>query len=354
MNNRRAQIATVLVLAAFALVPVTAAQGMPLENAGVQLQLNPALAKKLKKEDVRLVALKPASAKGRTLTLPGTEGSLEPRFGSGYLYLGGGFKWRAGKKTATVRRLILNIEKRVLTGVVNGTSLELAMLAPQQLTLSGFDFVDAVKSMKLTGRAAKILNRRLGLKGVFIAGRSLGAATATGRFGELQTTGGQITLTIDNAFREKLQSIEADIRAPALTAPIEMGRITSGLSGFVTAGEPGVVLFQHETSEHGEPFDRAIGFLNTQISFESHTVYGAANVNFEPPRLPYSGPIATIPGTPIQYNAETGEASSSFPMALAASMANLLNETMGAAREKPSLFSAGEPLGTISFTAGTR
>jgi hypothetical protein len=217
MNNRRALIKTVLVLAALALVRTAAAQAQPLENAGAQLQLNAALAKKLKKEDVRLVAIKPALAKGRSLTFPGTESSLEPQYGSGYLYLGGGFKWRAGKKVATLRRLILNIEDRSLNAVVNGTTMKLAELAPQQLTVTGFDFVDAVKSMKLTGRAALTLNRKLGLQGIFKAGRSLGSVTATGRFGELQVTGGEITLAVDNAFREKLQSVEADVRSPTVS-----------------------------------------------------------------------------------------------------------------------------------------
>ena len=79
-----------------------------------------------------------------------------------------------------------------------------------------------------------------------------------------------------------------------------------------------------------------------------------ANVDFEPSRPPYSGPLATFPASPIQFNPETGEASASFPMALAPQMASLLNETIGATRGKPSLFSAGEPLGTVSFTARTR
>jgi hypothetical protein len=64
-------------------------------TAEVQLHLNSGLAKKLKKEEVRLIALGPASAKGRNVTLPATESSLEPGGGSGYLYLGGGLKWRA-------------------------------------------------------------------------------------------------------------------------------------------------------------------------------------------------------------------------------------------------------------------
>jgi hypothetical protein len=353
MNNGRALIKTVLVLAALALVPAAAAPAQPLENVGAQLQLNAALAKKLKQDGVGLVALKPGQAKGRNLILPVAEASLEPRFGSGYLSLGGGFRWRAGKKVATLRRLLLNIEKRTFTAVVNGATMKLADLPPQQLTLTNFDFVDAVKSMKLTGRAASTLNRRLGLRGVFKAGRSLGSATATGRFQELQVTGGEVNLTIDDAFRKKLQSVEADVRTPTLSAAVEGGRITSSLSGFVSA-ENGLQFFQHASSEFGEAFDRTISYINTVVSLETHSIRGTANVSFEPPRLPYTAPLATIPDSPIQFNAETGEAGATLPMALDGALANLLNETVGASRGKPALFTAGEPFGTVSFTARTR
>jgi hypothetical protein len=344
----------VLVLAALALVPVGAADAMPLENASAQLQLNGALAKKLKKEGVGTVALKPAGAKGARLTLPATEASLEPRFGSGYLYLGGGFRWRAGKKVATVRRLLLNIEKRSLNAVVNGTTMKLAELAPQQLSLNGFAFTDAVQSVKLTGRAASTFNRRLGLPGLFKAGRPLGSIVASGSFLELQVTGGEITLTVDDAFRQKLRSVEADVRAPSVSMPVQGGRLTSGLSGFVQ-GENGLTIFQPNKSELGEPVERTIGFITTSISLESGKVSGAANVTFpRPGTLGYSGQLATIPTSPVRFDAATGEAGATFSMALDASMAALLNETVGASREKTSLFSAGEPLGTVSFTARTR
>jgi hypothetical protein len=352
MKTRHAALKVALVLAVCALLPTAGASAQPLETAAVQLQLNSALAKKLKKEGVRLAALKPAHLKGRNVTLPATESSLEPGGGSGYLYLGGGLKWQAGKRVATVRRLLLNVEKHVLLAVVNGSTIKLADLAPQQFTLSGFDFTDAVSSLKLTGRGAALLNRRLGLSRVFKAGRSLGAATATGRFSALRLTGGDVALTVDNAFREKLRSVEADVRFP-LPMTVQGGELTSALSGFVFA-ESGPQIFQHDTSAFGETFDRSISFITTAVSLETHKVSGGANVGYEPPRLPYSGPLATIPDSPIGFNPETGEASATFPMALDAAMASLLNETVGAKKDKPTLFSAGEALGTLSFTARTR
>ena len=205
----------------------------------------------------------------------------------------------------------------------------------------------------MTPRAASTFNRRLGLHGVFKAGRSLGSASATTHLGSLTFSGGQIDISVDGTFREKLRGVEADVRSPTVSMPIQNGRIASDLTGYLS-GEDGFTFLQHEVSEFGEPFDRTIGFLTTFVSFESHTVSGGANVNFGSPRLPYSGPVATLPSSPVQFNSETGEAGASLPMALDLAMANLLNETIGASRGKPSLFSAGEPLGTIGFTARTR
>lgn len=343
-----------LTLVALALLPTAGASAQSLENGSVDLRLNAAVVKKLKKEGMQPRPLKPAHLNGLSLRLPVTESSLEPRDGNGYLYLGGGFRWRVGKRVATFRRLLFNIEKHALVAAVDGTTMKVAELLPQQETVSGFDVVDAIKSMKLTARGASTLNHRLGLQGVFKAGLSLGAATVAGRFERFAVTGGEISLTIDSAFSEKLQSVEAEVRPSSLLAPLVGGQITSSLSGLVHA-ENGFIFVQHDVSRYGEPFDHFISFLNTYVSLETHTVSGAANVTFGPTHPSSADALATFPAELVEFNAETGEASiSSLPLALDARMASLLNETMGAAKGKPSLFSAGEPLGTAAFVARTR
>ena len=154
--------------------------------------------------------------------------------------------------------------------------------------------------------------------------------------------------------RPELKSIDAEARPSSLSAPLYGGQITSSSSGLVYA-ESGISFVQHDSSPYGEPFDHTIGFLNTYVSLENHTVSGAANVTFGPSHPSSAEALATIPAVPAQFNAETGEASvPTQPMSLDPRMATLLNETMGAAKGKPSLFSAGEPLGTVSFVARTR
>lgn len=344
----------VLALTVLVLLPTAGAGAESLEGgAGVDLRLNAGMAKKLRQDGVRVSVLKPAASRGSRLTLPVSENSLDPRDGNGYLFLEGGIKFRAGKRVATLRQLLLSFEKHALIAAVNGTKAKVAELSPQQAAVNGFDVTETVKSLKLTAHGASMLNRLLGLREVFKAGRSLGTAATTGRFESFAVTGGEISLTIDSGFAEKLKSIDAEARPSSLSAPLYGGQITSSSSGLVYA-ESGISFIQHDSSPYGEPFDHTIGFLNTYVSLENHTVSGAANVTFGPSYPSSAEALATIPAVPAQFNAETGEAASSLPMALDPRMATLLNETMGAAKGKPSLFSAGEPLGTVNFVARTR
>jgi hypothetical protein len=344
-----------VLLAALALLPAAGAQAEVFESGSLQLKLSQGLAKSLKRQDVRLVALRPAKGGKGSLTLPVSEAVIEGHFGGGYLALGGGFRLRAGKKSATVKRLLLHTADHYLTGFVNGTKVKLASLPPQRASVGFFDVEVGLDSLAMTPRAASILNRRLGLRKVFKAGRSLGAATADVRFSSYTIRGGQIDLAVDPSFRERLQSIEADVFEPSVSMPAQFGLIRSSLTGGFLSGEDAIAFHQQQ-----EPFEALIGFITTGVDFDSGQVGGDANVNYPGAsggaHLPYSGPVATIslPG-PFQFDLATGQTSATgIPLALSAQLAALMNEVFGAAKGKPDFFKAGEPYGTLGFVAQTR
>jgi hypothetical protein len=363
MNSRRALIKIVLILTALAVLPAAGAHADTIKGGNVHLKLNSALAKRLKEEGVRLVGLKPARAGHVAVTLPITSGGMDGQYGSGYLFLGGGFKLRAGKRSATVRRLLLDTSKRFLTGVVNGATVKLASLPPQRTTIGIFEIETVLNSLKLTSKAASTFNRRLGLHGTFRAGRSFGRAAAKVNFESLGVRSGQLSLAIDNAFREKLQAVEAAISSTAISAPIQTGQLNRDLADGLLFSEAGFQITQKD-----EPFDYTIGFLTLSLDLGSHALAGAANVNTKEPRLPFSGPLATLPPFPVaepfsqqpysplvSLNPETGEATASALSAtLSPELAKLMNEVFGAAKGKPDFFKPGEPLGAVSFTALTR
>ncbi|HET7507230.1 MAG TPA: hypothetical protein VFJ53_02620 [Solirubrobacterales bacterium] len=359
----RASVKALLVLAALLLLPAASANADTIKGGNVHLKLNGALARQLKEEGVRLIGLKPAHAGHVAVTLPISSGGIENRYGSGYLYLSGGFKLQAGKGSVTVRRLLLNTSERFLTGVVNGTAVKLASLPPQRTTIGIFNTATTLKSLKLTPKAVAAFNRSLGLHGVFKAGRSLGVATARVDFQSLSVRSGQLGLAIDNAFREKLQAVEATISSTSISAPIQTGELDRDLAGGLLFSEATFQITQKD-----EPFDYAIGFLTLTLDLGTHTLSGAVNVDSKEPRLPFSGPVATLPPFPaaepfskqpvsplIPFNPENGEASASgLAATLSPELAKLMNEVFGAPKGKPDYFSPGEPFGAVSFTALTR
>jgi hypothetical protein len=347
----RAKIVLTL-LALMLLLPAAAARAESISEGSVNLTFGNWMTRQLRHAEVLVRGIGPASAGSPGITIPVTSGATDTQYGSGYFYLGGGFRLQVGKRKAIVKRLVVNTSKHALNAVVDGIAVKVATLPPQRASLDGFDFELTLRSLKLTPKAAATFNRRLGLDGVFKAGRSLGSAEMLVHLESLRVSGGQINVTIDNAFREKLQAVEADVSSPALSVAIQNGQLGFGLKSGGLFGESGFTFIQ----KGKEPYEFTIGFLTSAIALESGTLSGTANVSSGSPRLPFTGAVATFPNSiPIRFDSETGEASASgLPAALAPDLAGLLNEVFGTPKGKPSYFTPGELFGTVGFTAQTR
>lgn len=350
------------ILVALVLLPIPSAQADVVDGGSVHLKLTGALTKAFKREGVRLLGLGPAKAGKAGVILPISEGLLEQRHGSGYLFLGGGFRLRAGKRSLKVTNLVLDINGRALRGEVDGAAMKIAEPSPQQATIDGFDLDLALGALKLTGRAAGTLNRKLGLHGVFVARHSLASVAAVAEFEFLTIRSGELSFTIDQGFREKLASIEADVSASeaaqvvgtaptAITMPVWGGQIAPDLSLGAILSNGGLRFVQHD-----EPFDHTIAFLTTDIALDSKLVSGAANVDSNPQHGPYGAPYGIFPsGSTGQANPETGEISATaLPVVLRPEFAALLNEVFGAPKGRPEFFTGGEFLGSFSFRVQTR
>lgn len=352
------------ILVALALLPAATAQADAVDGGSIHLKLTSALTRAFKQDGVRLAGLGPASAGKTGVTLPISQGLLERQHGSGYLFLGGGFKLRAGKRSVRVTDLVLDINGRALRGKVNGTAMKIAEPSPQRATVDGFDLDLALGALKLTGRAAGTLNRKLGLHGVFVARHSLASVTAVAEFEFLTVSSGEISFTIDPRFKEKLASIEADVLASeaakvvgtsptVISMPVWGGQISPdpNLSLGVLLSNGGLEFVQHD-----EPFDHTIAFLTTRIALDSKLVSGAANVDSNPQHGPYGAPFGIFPsGSTGQANPETGEVSGmALPIVLRTEFAALLNEVFGAPKGHPEFFTGGEFLGSFSFRVQTR
>jgi hypothetical protein len=159
-------VAVVAALAALlALAPLASAASDPLASGTTTVKLNKGFVKKLSKSGVKLLKLSPASVKGSTVALPVSGGSLDPISGLGTVEHSGGIKFKAGKKSAPVTTLVLETTTGSLNAKVAGKSMKFASVKGVTVARNGFGANVSISSLKLTGKAAKQLNKKLGFSG---------------------------------------------------------------------------------------------------------------------------------------------------------------------------------------------
>lgn len=147
--------------AALALAPLASATPDPLASGTTTVTLNKGIAKRLKKAGVKIIATKPGKLKGTKASFPVTGGEVDPTTGAGIVTHGGGLKLKAGKRTAKISAIELVTAKKALMAKVGGKKIKLATLAGLSTTRNGFGVNLSAKKVKLTGSAAKALNKAL-------------------------------------------------------------------------------------------------------------------------------------------------------------------------------------------------
>ena len=89
---------------------------------------------------------------------------MDPTNGLGTLTLGGGLKFKAGKKSATVKALVLDTGKSGLTGKVSGKKVKFAKLKGLSYTRNGFGVNVKLKTMKLEKARRQAAEQEAGLR----------------------------------------------------------------------------------------------------------------------------------------------------------------------------------------------
>jgi hypothetical protein len=205
--------AGIMLAALFALlafVPFASAASNPVGSGSATVTLNNGFKKSLSNKGVKILRVSPASIKGAKVTFKVTGGSLDST-GAGTVTLGGGLKFKAGKKSATVKGLVLDTTKKSLTGNVGGKKLKFASVAGFSETSNGFGFNMTIKKLKLTGPSANQLNKKLGLKGkkkAFTANKLIGSAKAEAQPSTVAIKqAGNATLALSPLAAKKLQHV---------------------------------------------------------------------------------------------------------------------------------------------------
>lgn len=278
----------VLAAALFALLafaPFASAAADPVETGSATVTLNNGFVKSLKKRGVKIIKVKPAKLKGKKASFPVVGGEVDPTTGVGTLKLGGGLKFKHGKKKAPVKALVIDTKKKGLFAKVAGKKVKLATLAGWSYARAGFGVSMTIKKLKLTKTAAKKLNKKLGFtkgKKPFVGNKKMGSAKAEEQPATVTVLpGGNVSFKADQQLLLKLKDVETEAKVIAPTTekglgnyelPITGGTVApSGLAGVVqTAG--GLLLAQKLPTSPTTALETEITLGNMWLDLSAKTV----------------------------------------------------------------------------------
>lgn len=409
VGARGTMLSAVAVVAALAaslvLAPLASATSDPVASGTTTVTLNKGFFKRLKKYGIKVVKVSPAAVKNRTITLPVAGGSMDPTNGLGSLELSGGFKFKAGKKQAPVKALVLETATSSLNGKVAGKRMKIASVAGLTFVRNGFGVNVSIAKLKLTGKAAKQLNKKLGFTGKkkgksnkraaaskaaqppFKGNQVLGSSTSETQPKTVAVVaGGTASLTTNEATVKKFvlpppngdfvkiepvspteESEGATLFTPVLKFPIGGGTIAPDGNGGIVQTSGGVKLVQNV-----EPLAPPVKGTTTMTLGNIWLDLGAKTATVEvivestiSPKLA----LGNLGRSSIADVSLTGATIKSDPAARTISIENAvatlqpvtaetLNSVFGApwdaaATPHPS-FAAGDGLGTFSFSVHTQ
>jgi hypothetical protein len=287
--------AGILATALFALLafaPFASATSDPVASGTTTITLNSGWTKYLKTFGIKIQKISPTKVKGQKVTFKVTGGSMDPTNGLGTLTLGGGIKFKAGKKSTTVKGLVLDTAKNTLTGKVGGKKVKIAKTSGLSITRNGFGVNANLKKLKLDNAGAKQLNAKLGFsKGTpkpFIAGKLIGKSASEEQPSTVAVIAtGNLTYSGSPVLLGKLKDVEANVETIApttqtgtiFTGPILGGTVSpAGTAGVLQSGL-GVKLVQNLLM--GPSTTITLGGMYLDLSAKTVTVEVIAESNAE-------------------------------------------------------------------------
>jgi hypothetical protein len=279
----------VLAAALFALLafaPLASATPDPVESGTTTITLNKGWTKYLKTFGIKIQKVGNAKVKGSKVTLKVTGGEIDPTNGLGTLTLGGGLKFKAGKKSATVKALVLDTGKSVLTAKVSGKKVKFAKLKGLSYSRNGFGVNVKLKTMKLEKAGAKQLNKKLGYsKGKpkpFLAGKKIGKSSSESQPATVAIIpSGNVSFDANQELLLKLKDVETNASVISPTTEKSPGSyllpITGGtISPTATAGQVqtagGLLLTQKLPTGPSSALETEITLGNMWLDLSARTV----------------------------------------------------------------------------------
>jgi hypothetical protein len=387
VRHRGTMLSAVALVAALAaslvLAPFASAASDPLASGTTTITLNKNLFKKLKKSGTKVIKVSPGTVKARRVTLPVSGGSLDPTNGQGTIEQSGGIKFKHGKKSAVVKLLELDTTSKSLKAKVGGKSMKLASVSGLSSARNGFGANVTIGSTKLTSKAAKQLNKKLGFTGKkakkapFKGGKGLGSGLSETQPKTVTVLpGGNATLATSLATDLKLAKVLVGIETvapatepepippPAYAFPISGGTIAPNAEGGVLQTTGGLKLVQE--FKPGVETTMTLNAIWVDLGAKTATVEVtlASTVSEEINKLGNLGRSsianisltgATVKSDPSAHTVSVENATATLQAVTAETLNSVFVEPFEAiTKTEGERFKEGDPLGTFSFTAQTQ
>jgi hypothetical protein len=276
--------AALFALLAFA--PFAQATPDPVASGKTVVTLNKGWTKYLKTFGIKIQKVGNTKVKGAKVTFKVSGGEMDPTNGLGTLNLAGGLKFKAGKKSATVKGMVLNTGKSSLTAKVSGKKVKFATLKGLSYARNGFGVNVNLKNMKLTGAAAKQLNKKTGYaKGKpkpFLGGKKIGKSASESQPSTVAIIpSGNVAFNANQDLLLKLKDVETNASVISPTTEKGLGNyelpITGGsISPTASAGQVqtagGLLLTQKLPTGPDSALETEITLGNMWLDLSAKTV----------------------------------------------------------------------------------
>ena len=196
-----------LALCLLAALPATAVARVVISDGEARLTLDRELTRELRREGVEVAGIGAGTAKGRLISLPVVAGATNGAAGRGALTVAGGFSFDSGARAARVGDILVNTGKGQSTARIVGTHRILAKHGALRSSPAGFGTRIRISDLRLTGGTAAALNRRLGLRDVFRAGRRVGSLAIVAIPEKVEIAFGSIAIGGPQTTFSKLESL---------------------------------------------------------------------------------------------------------------------------------------------------
>ena len=354
----RAQFLVVALLAGalFSSAPAVADYD-PVGGGQTRLAIDRGFRALLAEHEVKLIAVGPAVRRGSAYTLPPSGGQLDPIKAKGVVEQGGELVFQRGARRVPLRKIELKTKSAPFVAKVGGSQLKVATSSKLSFERRGFGIRISARDLRLTEKFATRLGKKLRLHGVFEQGLLVGSIRSDAQPETLAILDrGRATIALDPSMVAKLNSIFVSIN-PIFPTELSPGNVFS--FPIIRDGvlSPDASIGTLRTGGAIEFLQQGAGqvFL-TEFWFDMGARTGFAEVEIQPTPT-FKGKLGQLPAAAIaagSVSASPGArtiAVAGAPLTLSAQTAAAFNEGFA---EGKATFSAGEPFGTLSFTAQTQ